>query len=93
MRRYGYEFATDASVEIDPSAFDAARRASDERKHEAWRMLEGTNFRDYVLRRQRAEYLAAVRARMEGLGAARQKFGLVQRHRLEELVTPFEVTD
>lgn len=93
MRRYGYEFATDASVDIDPSAFDAARRLSDERKHEAWRTLEATNFRDYVLRRQRAEYLAAVRGRMEGLYAARKEAGAPLQHRLDELVTPFEVTD
>lgn len=93
MRRYGYEFATQASVEIDPSAFDAARRLSDERKHEAWRTLEATNFRDYVLRRQRAEYLAAVRARMEDLRASSKAAGVASRHRLEELVAPFEVTD
>ena len=93
MQRYGYEFATDASVEIDPSAFDAARRHSDERKHEAWRTLEATNFRDYVLRRQRAEYLAAVRARMEDLRTSSQTAGIALRHRLEELVAPFEVTD
>lgn len=93
MRRYGYELATDAAVEIDPSAFDAARRLSDERKHEAWRTLEATNFRDYVLRRQRAEYLATVRARMEALRTARQPAGVAERQRLDELVTPFEVTD
>jgi hypothetical protein len=93
MRRYGYEFATHASVEIDPSAFDAARRLSDERKHEAWRTLEATNFRDYVLRRQRAEYLAAVRARMEDLRASTKAADVASRHRLEELVAPFEVTD
>jgi len=93
MRRYGYEFATQASVEIDPSAFDAARRLSDERKHEAWRTLEATNFRDYVLRRQRAEYLAAVRVRMEDLRASSKAAGIASRHRLDELVAPFEVTD
>jgi len=93
MRRYGYELATDAAIEIDPSAFDAARRLSDERKHEAWRTLEATNFRDYVLRRQRAEYLATVRARMETLRTARQPAGVADRQRLDELVTPFEVTD
>ncbi|NRO97054.1 sulfotransferase [Paraburkholderia sp. NMBU_R16] len=93
MRRYGYELATDAAVDIDTSAFDVARRLSDERKHEAWRTLEATNFRDYVLRRQRAEYLASVRARMEALRAARQAAGVADRQRLDELVTPFEVTD
>lgn len=93
MRRYGYELATDAAIEIDPSNFDAARRLSDERKHEAWRTLEATNFRDYVLRRQRAEYLATVRVRMETLRTARQPAGVADRQRLDELVTPFEVTD
>ncbi len=93
MRRYGYEFATDASVEIDPCAFDAARRLSDERKHDAWRTLEATNFRDYVLRRQRAEYLSAVRARMEDLRTVGKAAGVGARGRLEELLTPFEVTD
>ena len=93
MRRYGYERLTDASASISAGAFDAARLASDERRALAWQTLERTNFRDFALRRQRAEYLAAVRARMEQCASARAACHDEPPATLDELTEAFEVTD
>jgi hypothetical protein len=93
MARYGYARLTDATAKIDASAFEAARAASDAARGRAWETLERTNFRDFALRRHRAEYLAAVRARMQQWAQAR-----LGRHdsapvKLDELTEAFEVTD
>ncbi|MGN6085210.1 sulfotransferase family protein [Trinickia sp.] len=93
MQRYGYERLTDASASIATGAFDAARLASEHRRALAWQTLERTNFRDYALRRQRAEYLAAVRARMEQCANARAARGDEAPAQLDELTEAFEVTD
>ncbi|GLU35839.1 sulfotransferase [Trinickia caryophylli] len=92
MHRYGYELATAADAPVDAAAYEAARRRSDDGKAEAWHALERSNFRDFVLRRQRAEYLASVRARMEQVAAARGPAD-ARVQRLDELAEPFEVTD
>lgn len=93
MHRYGYEPMTGATARIDASAFDAARLASDEARTQAWQTLERTNFRDFALRRHRAEYLATVRARMEQCARARAQRGDEAPVKLDELTEAFEVTD
>lgn len=93
MRRYGYEFTTDASATIDAAALDAARQRSDAGRAVAWRELEQENFRDFALRRHRAEYLQTVRARMEQHAAARAKEGHKEPSKLDLLDAAFEVTD
>lgn len=93
MHRYGYERMTDATARIDATAFDAARLASDEARTQAWQTLERTNFRDFALRRHRAEYLATVRARMEQCARARAQRGDEAPVKLDELTEAFEVTD
>jgi hypothetical protein len=93
MRRYGYELITDASADIDAFDCDAARGRSDGNREKAWRTLETENFRDYALRRHRAEYLATVRDRMEQLAAARASAGPATLVKLDELESPFVVTD
>ncbi|AJY30841.1 sulfotransferase domain protein [Burkholderia thailandensis 34] len=65
MQRYGYQRMTDASAPPDAFAAAAARRRSDARRRHAWRELEQSNFRDFVLRRHRADYLEAVRVRLQ----------------------------
>jgi hypothetical protein len=91
MQRYGYQLMTDGAAAIDPTAFDAARRRSDAGREHAWNELEQTNFRDYVLRRHRAEYLASVRERLHRLAAARQ--APAEPYKLDKLSSAFEVTD
>ena len=95
MQRYGYERLTCATASISPSAFDMARRASEQARAQAWHGLERTNFRDFALRRHRAEYLAAVRARMEQCAQARVagRDGALDLVKLDELTEAFEVTD
>lgn len=93
MQRYGYERMTDGGAVIDAKTLDAARAASDLGRGQAWQTLERSNFRDFALRRHRADYLATVRARMAQWAAARA----TQRHdgpgKLDELTQAFEVHD
>lgn len=90
MARYGYERMTAESAAIDSAAFDAARHASETGRAQAWQALEQTNFRDFALRRHRAEYLASVRARMEQWAAVRSDAAPVK---LDALTEVFEITD
>jgi hypothetical protein len=65
MNLYGYELMTDANVTIAESTFSKARERSETVKKTAWRDLEQNNYRDFILRRVRADYLARVRHRLE----------------------------
>ncbi len=93
MRRYGYELMTAADATIAEAAFEAARTRSAGVKQTAWHDLEQANFRDFILRKMRADYLAQVRARLEHNGpAARPAVGAAP-HKLAALTGAFEVTD
>lgn len=65
MELYGYERMTHGRALFGEAAFKAARERSEARKRLAWRELEQNNYRDYVLRRFRADYLAKVRSSLE----------------------------
>ncbi len=73
MEQYGYELMTPGRAVLADSALPAARARSEAGRQHAWRELEQHNFRDYILRRYRADYLAKVRSRMEQLASAAQK--------------------
>jgi hypothetical protein len=90
MRTYGYELMTAADAELTEASFEAARVRSQAARQAAWQDLELANFRDYVLRKARADYLAQVRARLEQ-GAADVKAKAPVK--LDELKEAFEVTD
>jgi hypothetical protein len=65
MRTYGYEFMTDASAPIPDEATLASRaHQSAQGRAQAWNQLTHANYRDYVLRRVRADHLANVRNRL-----------------------------
>jgi hypothetical protein len=65
MRTYGYEFMTDANAPIADEVTLAARvQQSGLGRAQAWNQLTNTNYRDYVLRRVRADHLATVRTRL-----------------------------
>ena len=72
MALYGYELMTPARAALAGDLLPAARLRSEERKRQSWRELESHNFRDYILRRYRADYLAQVRSRLELAAAAPQ---------------------
>jgi len=92
MEMYGYEPMTDAHATIDAGAVHAARAHSDAARRDAWHILEGTNFRDYVLRQQRADYLVTVRQRLER--HALQVASHSHLHQLNEInLATFEVQD
>jgi hypothetical protein len=90
MRMYGYELMTAADAELTEASFEAARVRSQAARQAAWQDLEQANFRDYVLRKARADYLAQLRARLEQ-GAAVASAGAPRK--LDELKEAFEVTD
>ena len=64
MDRYGYTRLSAGDAKLSPELRAQAVAHSDAGRERAWRDLEQSNFRDYVLRRSRAEYLAQVRARL-----------------------------
>jgi hypothetical protein len=64
MRAYGYEFMTDANAPIPDELVLASRtQQSALGRTQAWSKLDDTNYRDYVLRRVRADHLNTVRNR------------------------------
>jgi hypothetical protein len=65
MALYGYEPMTAAAAKIDESVIRAAQVRSQAGRQAAWRELEQNNFRDFVLRRYRADYLAKLRVGLE----------------------------
>jgi len=91
MDRYGYTRLTNGDAVIAPGMQVLAVERSDEGRERAWRDLEQANFRDYVLRRCRADYMAQLRAR---LGQQAAQPGRNAMAKLDELdPAAFEVTD
>ena len=78
MRQYGYETMTNASASISEKDFTAAHSRSAAAKQAAWHDLEVNNFRDYVLRKFRANYLAKVRTTLEQSHIASQNAKLLE---------------
>lgn len=65
MRSYGYEFMTDANAPAaDPAVLAARVQASAMGRAHAWSRLSESNYRDFILRRARAEHLSSVRDRL-----------------------------
>ena len=91
MRAYGYELMTPADAVITDATLEAARDRSNNARQAAWQELEQANFRDYVLRKARADYLAQVRARLEQGATGGSVAGTPRK--LDELKEAFEVTD
>ena len=91
MDRYGYTRLTDGDAEITPELKALARLRSDEGRERAWRDLELDNFRDYVLRRCRADYLAQLAARLTQQAAHPGRNTIVTLDELDPAA--FEVTD
>ncbi len=65
MERYGYTRLSPGGAVISSELLETAVARSNEGRERAWRELEPANFRDFVLRRCRADYLAQLRARLE----------------------------
>ncbi|CAJ0703812.1 sulfotransferase family protein [Ralstonia holmesii] len=95
MTRYGYAPLTAANAHIETRELEAARMRSEADRQTAWRALEADNYRDFVLRRHRADFLSSVRERLmlQAMTAAAVKPTVP--HRLEVLTDPaaFEVAD
>ena len=91
MDRYGYTRLTAGDVVITPELRDLAGGRSDEGRERAWRNLEQDNFRDYVLRRCRADYLAQLRGRLGQQAAQPGRNAIVKLDELDPAA--FEVTD
>lgn len=72
MHVYGYELMTKAGAMIDEHTIKAARERSDAGRQNAWRDLANNNYRDFILRRFRADYLARVRSSLEHMPVVRE---------------------
>lgn len=91
MDRYGYTRLTAGDIDITPELRTQARARSDEGRERSWRDLEHDNFRDYVLRRCRADYLAQLAARLTQHAARPGRNTIVTLDELDPAA--FEVTD
>jgi hypothetical protein len=91
MDRYGYSRLTAADAVVTPELRAQARLRSDEGRERAWRDLEQDNFRDYVLRRCRTDYLAQLNARLSQQAAQPGRNAIVTLDELDPAA--FEVTD
>ncbi|MGH6638872.1 MAG: sulfotransferase family protein [Polaromonas sp.] len=67
MALYGYELMTDAQAAISDSTMALSRECSEIAKRRAWHDLEHKDYRDFVLRRFRSDYLQQVHNRLENL--------------------------
>ena len=91
MERYGYTRLSRGGAAVSPEQLASAVERSNQARERAWRELERANFRDFVLRRCRADHLAQLRTRLE-LQAAQPASRIVGK--LDELdPSLFEVSD
>ena len=65
MDYYGYERMTRGQAAISPRMVNTARTASEALKKTAWSDLAANNYRDYMLRKFRADYLQMVQDRLQ----------------------------
>ena len=91
MDRYGYERLTAGDAGITQEMLAQAGVRSDEARERSWRDLEHDNFRDYVLRRGRADYLAQLAARLVQQAAQPGRNKIVTLDELDPAA--FEVSD
>lgn len=91
MERYGYERMGAGGADTGPAALAEAKRRSDAGRIRAWGELEDSNFRDFMLRRCRADYLDLVRQRLERRPAPQADAVLSTLEALDPAA--FEVTD
>ncbi|MDE2430194.1 MAG: sulfotransferase [Burkholderiales bacterium] len=64
MQLYGYEMMTEANWKATDTLLLQAREKSAKLRAEAWATLKENNYKDYILRRFRADYLASVAQRL-----------------------------
>ena len=64
MQLYGYELMTPANADIPNQDLVRAREHSATARAQAWETMRETNFKDYLLRRFRADYLAGLNTRL-----------------------------
>ncbi len=57
MEFYGYDRMTPAAASVDPERIQASKIRSDANRIRAWERLEQENYRDYLLRRFRQDYI------------------------------------
>ncbi|KMN49064.1 sulfotransferase [Chromobacterium violaceum] len=75
MERYGYTLLTEAALPLDENMVIEAEARSRQGRQQAWDDLKQRNYRDYILRQCRADYLAGLRQRLQReplAGAPRQ---------------------
>lgn len=76
MEIYGYERMTNANASFSDATIAIAHARSESGRRAAWKDLEMNNFRDYTLRRFRADYLARLRMSLEQGAATSPQTGL-----------------
>ncbi|MBG6220447.1 MULTISPECIES: sulfotransferase [unclassified Janthinobacterium] len=83
MDRYGYTRLSGGDASITPALIEMAGVRSAQGRERAWSDLEEDNFRDYVLRRCRADYLTQLHARLSQSGGAADSGSIVTLDQLD----------
>ncbi|MGC0154106.1 sulfotransferase family protein [Chromobacterium vaccinii] len=65
MQRYGYTLLTPAQLPLSDELTALAEKHSERARAQAWDELRQRNYRDHILRRHRADYLAGLRQRLQ----------------------------
>ncbi|UTH73304.1 sulfotransferase [Chromobacterium sp. IIBBL 290-4] len=65
MQRYGYTMMTPAQLPLSDELLASALERSRSAREQAWRDLKTNNYRDYILRRGRADYLENLSRRLQ----------------------------
>ncbi len=65
MQLYGYEMMSPADFKLDADFIQAAKEKSERGRTQAWLNLQTQNYKDFVLRRFRAEYLSSLKQRLQ----------------------------
>lgn len=65
MDLYGYERMTSDNIELNIESQKSARDLSEKKKLTAWTELKTNNYKDYTLRRFRADYIQMIKSRMK----------------------------
>lgn len=69
MDRYGYDRITTGAVNISTEMMDASKKQSELKKKEAWAALKKNNYKDYLLRKFRGDYIDMIKRRLLKGGA------------------------
>jgi len=65
MDFYGYDCMTSATTRVSSADIENSIKCSEKNKKQAWQQLEKENYRDYLLRKFRADYISGLELKLK----------------------------